>query len=51
MNIFFFSDQDCYDLVRAYVTVHPSSTSSTSVNTNILTNLTGNSSNNTSEDT
>lgn len=46
----FFSDQDCYDMVRAYVAVHPSSTSSTPVNTNTLTNSTGNSLNNTSED-
>lgn len=45
-----FQYQDCYDLVRAYVTVHPSSTSSTPVNTNTLTNSTGNSSNNTSEE-
>lgn len=42
--------QACYDLVRAYVIVHPSSTSSTLVITNTL-DSTANKTNNTSEDT
>lgn len=45
-----FQYQACYDLVRAYATVNPSSTSSTSVITK-TENSTANTSNNTSEET